>query len=114
MIKAHTSHVDLLERHSQEAISASDMHPQREESTSSRAESVANLEARLRACCDEEARAAFVQTLKAQVDSDSYHIDSTILAQKMQDFFTIYPAPEVENEGNPHAERDELLKQSQR
>ena len=95
MIKAHTSHVDLLERHSQEAISASDKHPQREELTSSRTESVANLEVQLRACCDEDARAAFVQTLKAEVDSGSYHIDSTILAQKMQDLFTTYPAPEV-------------------
>ncbi len=101
MIKAHTSHVDLLERHSQEATSASDKHSQREELTSSHTESVANLEARLMACCDEEARAAFVQMLKAQVDSGSYHIDSTILAQKMQDLFMTHPTPEFEEDSNP-------------
>ena len=96
MIKAHTSHVDLLEQHSQEAAGASDKHLPQEELASLRAESVAHLEAQLMVCCDEEARAALVQTLKAQVDSGSYHIDSTILAQKMQDLFRAHPAPEFE------------------
>ena len=98
MIKAHTSHVDLLERHSPEAAQVADKQLSQEELSSARLENVAHLEAQLMAYCDEEARAALVQTLKAQVDSGSYAIDSTTLAQKMQDLFGTRPAPEVEGE----------------
>ena len=95
MTKAHTSHVDLLEHHSAQVA---DQPLSQEELSSVRSESVAHLEAQLMVCCDEEARAALVQTLKAQVDAGSYAIDSTILAQKMQDLFGTHPASETEED----------------
>lgn len=98
MTKAHTSHVDLLEHRSQEAAQVADQPLSQEELSSVRSESVAHLEAQLMVCCDEEARAALVQTLKAQVDAGSYAVDSTVLAQRMQGLFGTHPASETEED----------------
>jgi anti-sigma28 factor (negative regulator of flagellin synthesis) len=98
MTKAHISHVDLLEHRFQDAAQVANQPQTQEELSSVRPENVAHVEGKLMACCDEEVRAALVQTLKAQVDAGSYAIDSTILAQKMQDVFGVHPTSETGEE----------------
>lgn len=97
MMKIQTSHIDLLERQVREHTTAVPS----KEIKSPQAKSVADLEAQLMVCSDEKTRAALVEMLKAQVDAESYHIDSTVLAQKMQGLFIVHATPEVDREDAP-------------
>ncbi|GAC1365401.1 MAG: hypothetical protein NVSMB44_26780 [Ktedonobacteraceae bacterium] len=57
-------------------------------------------------CSDAEARAILVETLKAQVDASSYHIDSTSLAQKMQGLFVAHATQKLERDETPGVKVD--------
>jgi len=103
MIK-YTSYVDLLERQPRENAACS--HKPQEETISLHAQGVAHLEAQLLECFDGEARVALVEMLKAQIDAGSYHVDSTILAQKIQDIL-VGPAAEAEMHIALHSDVDE-------
>lgn len=104
MIK-YTSYVDLLERYPRENAACNHM-PQ-EEIISLHAQNVASLEAQLMECFDGEARVALIEMLKAQVDSGSYQIDSTILAQKIHSMLIGHGTLEAKMDMAPHPGEDE-------
>ncbi len=105
MMKIHTSYVDLLERHVRKNAASNSMPA--EEMRSLYAKSVIHPEDELMVCSDEEVRVALVEMLKMLVDSESYHIDSTILAQKIHGISIVHPAPEAVVEMASHSEMDE-------